>query len=40
VDIPLLGIASGANSINYLYLGDSFQSYKVHQVALLVRQTF
>jgi MtrB/PioB family decaheme-associated outer membrane protein len=40
VNIPLLGIASGANSINYLYLGDSFQSYRVHRVALLVRQTF
>jgi len=40
VDIPLVGIAAGASNINYLYLGDSFQSYRVHQVALLVRQTF
>ncbi len=40
VDIPQLGVASCANSINYIYLGDSFQSYRAHRVALLVRQTF
>jgi len=40
VDIPFLGIASGANSINYIYLGDGFQSYRVHRIAFLVRQTF
>ena len=40
VDIPALGIAAGANNINYLYLGDSFQSYRAHRVAFLVRQTF
>ena len=40
VDIPLLGIASGTNNINYIYLGDSFQSYRAHRVALLVRQSF
>jgi hypothetical protein len=40
VDIPQLGIAAGASNINYIYLGDSFQSYRAHRVALLVRQTF
>jgi len=40
VDIPNLGIAAGASSINYVYLGDSYQSYRAHRVALLVRQTF
>jgi hypothetical protein len=40
VDIPQLGIAAGTSNINYIYLGDSFQSYRAHRVALLVRQTF
>jgi hypothetical protein len=40
VDIPNLGIAAGASSINYIYLGDSFQSYRAHRVALLVRKRF
>jgi MtrB/PioB family decaheme-associated outer membrane protein len=40
VNIPQVGIAAGAANINYLYLGDSFQSYKAHLIALLVRQTF
>ena len=40
VDIPFLGIAAGASSINYIYLGDGFQSYRVHRIAFLVRQTF
>jgi MtrB/PioB family decaheme-associated outer membrane protein len=40
VDIPQLGIAAGASNVNYIYLGDSFQSYRAHRVALLVRQTF
>jgi len=40
VDIPNLGIAAGASSINYIYLGDSFQSYRAHRVALLLRKKF
>ena len=40
VDIPNLGIAAGASNINYVYLGDSYQSYRAHRVALLVRQNF
>src|SRR4029077_12318793 len=40
VNIPNLGIAAGASSINYIYLGDSFQSYRAHRVALLLRKKF
>jgi MtrB/PioB family decaheme-associated outer membrane protein len=40
VDIPNLGIAAGASSINYIYLGDSFQSYRAHRVGLVVRKKF
>jgi len=40
VDIPRLGIATGATSANFIYLGDSFQSYRANRVALTVRQSF
>ncbi len=39
-DIPNLGIAAGAANINYLYLGDSFQSYRAHRLGLVVRKKF
>jgi MtrB/PioB family decaheme-associated outer membrane protein len=40
VDIPLLGVATGASSANFIYLGDSFQSYRAHRAALMVHQRF
>ncbi len=39
-DIPNIGIAVGASNANFIYLGDSFQSYRAHRVALVVRQRF
>jgi hypothetical protein len=40
VDIPQLGIATGASSINFIYLGDSYQSYRANRVGLVVNQRF